>query len=59
MSSIQTFDAPALGLTLTYGTPTQKHLGHREAGQKTAPQPAYGPQVGGNKISIEVHTTGR
>src|SRR5580692_12743003 len=40
VETVQTFDAPELGLTLVYPTPTQKHAGHKEAHQKTVPQTA-------------------
>jgi hypothetical protein len=57
--TIRTFEAPELGVTLVYRTPTQKPLGHKEARQKAVPQPTPAPQVSENKTSVEVHTTGR
>jgi len=57
--TIQTFEVPELGMTFRYLTPTRKHLGHKEARQKTVPQTAPASQVSENKTSIEVHTAGR
>jgi hypothetical protein len=59
VQNVETFEVPQLGLTFIYETPTQKHLGRKQARQKMAPQtPAS--QVSENKItSIEVHTAGR
>jgi hypothetical protein len=57
--TIQTFEAPELGVTFTYWTPTQKHAGHKEAHQKTVPQSAPASQASENRISVEVRTTGR
>jgi hypothetical protein len=57
--TVQTFEAPELGVTFTYWTPTQKHAGHKEAHQKTVPQTAPASQASENRISVEVRTTGR
>ena len=57
--TVQTFDAPELGVTFSYLTPTQEHRGHKEARQKTVPQTAPASQVSENKTSIEVHSAGR
>jgi hypothetical protein len=57
--AVQTFEAPELGVTFIYLAPTQKHLGRKEAPQKTVPQTASTSQVRENKTSIAVHTTGR
>jgi hypothetical protein len=57
--SVQTFEAPELGVTFTYWTPALKHMGRKEARQKTVPQAAPASQVGVNNTSIEVHTAGR
>ena len=57
--TVQTFDAPELGVTFSYLTPTQKHMGHKEARQKTVPQTVPASQVSENKTSIEVHSAGR
>jgi hypothetical protein len=57
--NVETFEAPELGLTFTYWTPKQKHVGRKEARQKTMPQTAPASQVSENKTSIEVHTAGR
>jgi hypothetical protein len=59
MHTVQKFEAPGLGVTLVYRTPTQKPVGHKEACQKKVPQPTLAPQVSENKTSVEVHTTGR
>jgi hypothetical protein len=57
--TVQTFEAPELGVTFTYWTPTQKHIGRKEARQKMAPQATPASQVSENRISIAVHTAGR
>jgi len=57
--TVQTFEAPELGRTFIYLTPTQKHMGRKEARQKTVPQTAPPSQASENKTSIEVHTVGR
>ncbi len=54
--TVQTFEAPVLGVTFSYLTPTQKHLGHKEARQKTVPQTAPVLQGSENKTFVEVHT---
>ena len=59
VQTVQTFEAPELGLTFIYATPTQKHMGRKEARQKTVPQTAPASQASENKTSIEVHTAGR
>ena len=59
VQTVLTFEAPELGVTFIYSTPTQKHMGHKEARQKTAPQTAPASQVSENKTPIEVHTAGR
>jgi len=43
--TVQTFEASELGVTFSYLTPTQKHMGHKEARQKTVPQTAPASQV--------------
>jgi hypothetical protein len=57
--TVQTFEAPELGVTFTYWTPKQKHAERKEAHQKTVPQTAPASQVSENKTSIAVHTAGR
>jgi hypothetical protein len=57
--SVQTFEAPELGLTFSYATPTQKHVGGSGTHQKTVPQTATDSQISENKISIPVHSAGR
>ena len=59
VQTVQTFDAPELGLTLVYATPTQKHMGRKDGSQKMASQTAPASKVSENKTSIEVHTSGR
>jgi hypothetical protein len=59
VQSVETFEAPELGLTFSYATPKQKHMGRKEAHQKTMPQTAPAPQVSEIKTSIEVHSAGR
>jgi hypothetical protein len=59
VQTVQTFDAPELGLTLVYPTPTQKHAGHKEAHQKTVPQTAPATQASENRTSIAVYSAGR
>ena len=56
--TVQTFEAPELGVTFIYLPPTQKHLGRKEARQKTVSQTALASQVRENKTFIEVHTRG-
>jgi len=57
--TVQTFEAPDLGVTFTYWTPALKRMGRKEARQKTTPQTATSSQVGENKTSIEVHSGSR
>jgi hypothetical protein len=59
VNTVQTFEAPELGVTFTYWTPTQKHIGRKEARQKMVPQTAPPSQVSENRTSIAVHTAGR
>jgi hypothetical protein len=59
VQTVQTFEAPELGLTFIYWTPTQKHMGRKEARQKTVPQTAPASQATENKTSIKVHVAGR
>jgi hypothetical protein len=59
VKSVQTLDAPELGLTFIYFTPTEKHMGRKEARQKSTPLTAPASQVSENRTSIEVHTAGR
>jgi len=59
VQTVQTFDAPELGRTFVYSTPTQKHVGQKEAHQKTASQTAPATKVSENKTSIVVHAGGR
>ncbi len=57
--NVQTFEAPELGLTFDFATPSPKRLGRREAHQKTTPATASASQVSENKTSIAVHAAGR
>jgi hypothetical protein len=57
--TVQTLDAPELGKTFVYSTPTQKHMGRKEAHQKTAPQTAPATQSSENRTSIAIQAAGR
>jgi hypothetical protein len=57
--SVATFDAPELGLTFTYWTPTQKRMSSKEARQKAVPQGAPATQATENKTSVPVYAAGR
>jgi len=57
--TVQTFEAPELGVTFSYLTPTQKQLGHKEVRQETVPRTATASQVNESKNSIEVETASR
>ena len=57
--SVQTFEAPELGLTFSYATPTPKHLGGNGARQKTVPHTVTDSQISKNKTSIQVRSSGR
>jgi hypothetical protein len=57
--SVETFDAPELGLTFTYWTPKQKHMSSKVARQKAAPQAAPTTQAAENEISVSVYAAGR
>ena len=57
--SVETFDAPELGLTFTYWTPTQKHMSSKEARQKAVPQAPPATKATENKTSIAVYAAGR
>jgi len=57
--TVQTFEAPELGVIFTYSTSAQKHAAHKEAHQKTVPQTLPASQTSENRISVEVRTTGR
>ena len=59
VQTVQTFEAPELGLTFIYATPTQKHMGRKVVGQKTVPQTAPATKAAQNRSSIEVRTAGR
>jgi hypothetical protein len=59
VQTVQTFDAPELGKTFVYSTPTQKHMGRKEAHQKTAPQTAPATQSSENRTSIAIQAAGR
>jgi hypothetical protein len=57
--TIETLDAPELGKTFIYSTPTQKHMGRKEVHQKTLPQTAAPTQASENRTSIVVQAAGR
>ena len=60
VQNVETFEVPELGLTFSYATPKQKHMGGKEARQKMAPQTTPASQVSENKTtSIEVRSAGR
>ena len=59
VQTVQTFDAPELGKTFLYWMPAQKHAGHKEAHQKTAPQTTPATQTSENRTSIQVRSVGR
>ena len=59
VQTVETLDAPEIGKTFSYWTPSQKHAGHKEAHQKTGPQTAPATQSSENRTSIEVRATGR
>ena len=59
VQNVQTFEAPELGLTFSYWTPKQNHMGRKEARQKTVSHTAPASQASENKTSIEVHTADR
>jgi hypothetical protein len=59
VQNVETFEAPELGLTFSYSTPTRKHMGRKEAHQKMAPQTTPASQVSENRTSIQVRTAGR
>jgi hypothetical protein len=59
LHTVQTFEAPELGVTFTYWTPKQKPMGRKEARQKMAPPTTSASQVSENKASIQVRTAGR
>jgi hypothetical protein len=59
VQTVETFDAPELGVTFVYSTPAQKHVGRKEAHQKSMPQTAPATQSSENRTSIAVHAAGR
>lgn len=61
VQTVETFEAPSLGVTFGYGTTAQKHVGRKEAHQKMMPQsaPASQVQTSEHRTSIEVRMTGR
>jgi hypothetical protein len=59
VQNVETFEAPELGLTFSYATPKQKHMGRKEARQKMVPRTTPASQVSENKTSIQVRTAGR
>jgi len=59
VQTVQSLDAPELGRTFFYFTPTQKHTGHKEVHQKTPSQTAPATESSENKTSIAIHAAGR
>jgi hypothetical protein len=57
--TVQAFDAPELGRTFIYFTPAQRHVGHKEAHQKTASQNPPATKESENRTSIAVYAAGR
>lgn len=57
--TVETFDAPELGKTFFYSTPTRTHTGPKEAHQKTPPQSSPATQSSENTTSIAVQAVGR
>jgi hypothetical protein len=57
--TVQTFDAPELGVTFVYWTPAEKHMGHKEVHKNTVTQTGPPSQASGNRTSIEVQAAGR
>ena len=59
VQTVQSFDAPELGMTFVYWTPGQKHMGRKEAHHKTVPQPEAPSQASENRTTIAVQAAGR
>lgn len=59
VQTVQTFDAPELGLSFVYDSPTQKHERHKQARLESAPQPTPASKASENKTSIAVYAAGR
>jgi len=59
MNTVESFDAPELGVTFIFWTPSQKHMSSKEARQKTLPQTAPASQASENQASVDVHPAGR
>jgi hypothetical protein len=57
--TIETLDAPELGKTFIYSTPTQKHMGRKEAHQKVTPQSTPATQSSENRTTIAIQAAGR
>jgi len=57
--TVQTFEVPELGFTVSYLTPTQKQLRHEEASQGTVPRTAPASQVSASKTFVEVYAADR
>jgi hypothetical protein len=57
--SVETFEAPELGLTFSYATPKQKHVGNNGNRQKAVPQTVTDSQISENRTSIQVRSAGR
>lgn len=61
VQTVETFEAPSLGVTFTYATTAQKHVDRKLAHQKMVPQgaPASQTQTSEHRTSIEVRMAGR
>ena len=57
--TVETFDAPQLGLTFSYWTPKQKHMPSNVAHQKATPQATPETQATENRTSVAVYSAGR
>jgi hypothetical protein len=57
--TIRTFEAPELGVTFIYFTPTQKHVTSKEVHHQSLPQTEPARQVNASTMSISVHPSGR
>jgi hypothetical protein len=57
--TIRTFEAPELGVTFIYFTPTQKHVTSKEVHHQSLQQTEPATQVNANTMSISVHPSGR
>ena len=59
VKTVETFEAPSLGVTFSYAAPTQKRMGRKDVHGKMTPQSAPATRASENRTSIEVRFTGR